>query len=107
MIKYQYINKTYKYSVRYNDVQKVDTTLRAVFDHTNKDGIETFDFNEIPVCTEQDCGSEICPIEYLPTPEQQKHLLEYCLVDTNTKYSSWFPVFTLNTSSEILIPYMS
>ncbi len=81
----------------YNNVQKIDNTLRAVFDYANKDGITTFDFNEIPVCTEQDCGSEICPIEYLPTPEQQKHLLEYCLADTNTKRSSWLLVFTLMT----------
>ena len=81
----------------YNNIQKVDTTLRAVFDYASKDGITKFDFNEIHVPTEQDCGSEICPVEYLPTPEQQKHLLEYCLSNTGTKRSSWLLVFTLMT----------
>ena len=81
----------------YSNIQKVDTTLRAVFDYASKDGITKFDFNEIHVPTEQDCGSEICPVEYLPTPEQQKHLLEYCLSNTGTKRSSWLLVFTLMT----------
>lgn len=81
----------------FENVQKVDSTLRAVFKYANENGVETFDFNEIPVCTEQNCSSEICPVEYIPTPEQQKHLLEYCLADTNTKRSSWLLVFTLMT----------
>lgn len=81
----------------FENVRKVDSTLRAIFEYANENGAETFDFNKIPVCTEQNCSSEICPVEYIPTPEQQKHLLEYCLADTNTKRSSWLLVFTLMT----------
>ncbi|MDE5557431.1 MAG: tyrosine-type recombinase/integrase [Ruminococcus sp.] len=81
----------------FENVQRIDSSLRAVFEYAKKDGIENFDFSEIPPCTEQDCGSEMCPVEYLPTAEQQKHLLEYCRADTNTKRSSWLLVFTLMT----------
>lgn len=81
----------------FENIQKIDSTLRAVFEYAKKDGIENFDFSEIPPCTKQDCGSEMCPVEYFLTAEQQKHLLEYCLADTNTKRSSWLLVFTLMT----------
>lgn len=81
----------------FENIQKVDRTLREVFEYAKNNGVVNFDFSEIPVCTEQNCGSEMCPVEHILTPEQQKHLLRYCLSDTATKRSSWLLVFTLMT----------
>ena len=87
-----YILLNNRYEIK--NVIKADSALREIFKIAGEKGIQTFDYSEIPVPEKvADKRFHEVPSGYMPTPEEQKTILDYCLSHSALGSLSWTIIF--------------
>ena len=95
-----YILLNNRYEIK--NVIKADSALREIFKIAGEKGVQTFDYSEIPVPEKVvDNRFREVPSGYMPTPEEQKAILDYCLSHPTLGSLSWTIIFASFTGIKL------
>ena len=85
-----------KYDIK--NVQKIDEIIRKIFQTANENGIETFDFDKIPVPQKiTNPKFHEVPSGYIPSAEELEQILNHCMTTTSLGTLAWTIAFAVMT----------